>query len=239
VIASTLHSIHALPVVYPLPAQALVHTHRSRDIQNDHPAHGHGSVAAISCYGPGLKMDTGTKFVLLTTLSDQSADSMLQKVYETYADAVMKNPFQTPEMPIRTEAFDIASHPFWLRGDSLIEPGHQRAHGWHMAIVQHVPRALMRVHSLGSTTREHVVCLEPVLMALISRGTSPPTLSKEAPLQMRVSVIRDGYPIYCTSCHRHDLPCFTRGEWNGTSPVHFPMGVEPIAAISSCRKSRR
>ena len=31
---------------------------------------------------------------------------MLQKVYEIYAEAVMKNPFHTPEMPIRTEAFD-------------------------------------------------------------------------------------------------------------------------------------
>ncbi|KAF8590046.1 Sybindin-like protein [Ramaria rubella] len=50
---------------------------------------------------------TGTKFVLLTSLSNQSADSVLQKVYEAYADAVMKNPFQTPEMPIRSEGFDL------------------------------------------------------------------------------------------------------------------------------------
>ncbi|KAG5645569.1 hypothetical protein DXG03_005707 [Asterophora parasitica] len=49
---------------------------------------------------------TGTKFVLLTSLTDTSADGILQKVYEIYADAVMKNPFHTPEMPIRTEAFD-------------------------------------------------------------------------------------------------------------------------------------
>ena len=31
---------------------------------------------------------------------------MLQKVYEIYAEAVMKNPFHTLEMPIRTEGFD-------------------------------------------------------------------------------------------------------------------------------------
>ena len=31
---------------------------------------------------------------------------MLQKVYEIYAEAVMKNPFHTPDMPIRTEGFD-------------------------------------------------------------------------------------------------------------------------------------
>lgn len=43
---------------------------------------------------------------MLTSLSDQSADTTLQKIYEVYADAVMKNPFQTPEMPIRSEVFD-------------------------------------------------------------------------------------------------------------------------------------
>ncbi|KAF8201577.1 transport protein particle complex subunit [Pholiota molesta] len=49
---------------------------------------------------------TGTKFVLLTSVADATADSMLQKVYDIYADAVMKNPFHTPEMPIRSEGFD-------------------------------------------------------------------------------------------------------------------------------------
>lgn len=59
----------------------------------------------------GLKMlnvnPIGTKFVLLTTLAEPSAESMLQKVYEAYSDAVMKNPFHTPEMPIRSEGFDL------------------------------------------------------------------------------------------------------------------------------------
>ena len=49
---------------------------------------------------------TGTKFVLLTSLVEPTADTVLQKVYEIYADAVMKNPFHTPEMPIRSEGFD-------------------------------------------------------------------------------------------------------------------------------------
>lgn len=48
----------------------------------------------------------GTKFVLLTSLVEPTADTVLQKVYEIYADAVMKNPFHTPEMPIRSEGFD-------------------------------------------------------------------------------------------------------------------------------------
>ncbi|KIY50782.1 Sybindin-like protein [Fistulina hepatica ATCC 64428] len=49
---------------------------------------------------------TGTKFVLLTSLAEIACDTVLQRVYEAYADAVMKNPFHTPEMPIRSEGFD-------------------------------------------------------------------------------------------------------------------------------------
>ena len=48
----------------------------------------------------------GTKFVLLTSLAETVADTVLQKIYDIYADAVMKNPFHTPEMPIRNEGFD-------------------------------------------------------------------------------------------------------------------------------------
>lgn len=48
----------------------------------------------------------GTKFVLITSLAETSSEIVLQKVYEAYADAVMKNPFHTPEMPIRSEGFD-------------------------------------------------------------------------------------------------------------------------------------
>lgn len=54
-----------------------------------------------------LPFNLGTKFVLLTSLAETSADTVLQKVYEAYADAVMKNPFHTPEMPIRSEGFDL------------------------------------------------------------------------------------------------------------------------------------
>jgi trafficking protein particle complex subunit 4 len=49
----------------------------------------------------------GTKFVLITSLADTTGDAALQRIYESYADFVMKNPFHTPEMPIRTEKFDI------------------------------------------------------------------------------------------------------------------------------------
>ncbi|KAF8333520.1 Sybindin-like protein [Cantharellus anzutake] len=50
---------------------------------------------------------TGTKFVLLTTIPDNTADTLLPRIYESYSDFAMKNPFHTPEMPIRSEAFDL------------------------------------------------------------------------------------------------------------------------------------
>ena len=46
--------------------------------------------------------------MLLTSLADNTADTILPKVYEAYADAVMKNPFHTPEMPIRSERTRLA-----------------------------------------------------------------------------------------------------------------------------------
>jgi hypothetical protein len=63
------------------------------------------------------RVRTGTKFVLLTSLAEPSANTVLQKVYEAYADAVMKNPFHTPEMPIRSDGFDT-------RVAALIGTGH-------------------------------------------------------------------------------------------------------------------
>ncbi|KAF8623522.1 hypothetical protein AX15_006299 [Amanita polypyramis BW_CC] len=91
VLAGTLHGIHAI-------------TSRLSPV-------GRGSGAQV-IEGETFKMTilltaTGTKFVLLTSLSEASAEAILQKVYDTYADAAMKNPFHTPEMPIRSEGFDM------------------------------------------------------------------------------------------------------------------------------------
>ncbi|KAF8969870.1 transport protein particle complex subunit [Flammula alnicola] len=92
VLAGTLHGIHAI-------------TSRLSPM---------GSSSGVQVIeGETFKMNilltvTGTKFVLLTSLADATADTVLQKVYDVYADAVMKNPFHTPEMPIRSEGFDIS-----------------------------------------------------------------------------------------------------------------------------------
>ncbi|KAF1975831.1 Sybindin-like protein [Bimuria novae-zelandiae CBS 107.79] len=49
---------------------------------------------------------TGIKFLLFTEPQQPNIDTMMKKIYELYADFVMKNPFYTVEMPIRCEKFD-------------------------------------------------------------------------------------------------------------------------------------
>ena len=49
---------------------------------------------------------TGIKFLLFTEPQQLNVDVMIRKVYELYADYVMKNPFYQLEMPVRCEAFD-------------------------------------------------------------------------------------------------------------------------------------
>ncbi|KAJ7461485.1 transport protein particle complex subunit [Mycena latifolia] len=90
VLAGTLHGIHAI-------------TSRLSPMGS--------SSGAQVIEGESFKMTilltaTATKFVLLTSLTEPNPDNVLQKVYEIYSDAVMKNPFHTPEMPIRSEGFD-------------------------------------------------------------------------------------------------------------------------------------
>lgn len=55
---------------------------------------------------------TGTKFLLFTEPLQPNIDTMIRKIYELYADFVMKNPFYTVEMPIRCEKFDRALDGF-------------------------------------------------------------------------------------------------------------------------------
>lgn len=100
VLAGTLHGIHAI-------------TSRLSPMG---PSSGAQVIEGESFKMTILLTATGTKFVLLTSLAELSAETTLQKVHEAYADAVMKNPFHTPEMPIRSEGFD-------LRINSLIGNG--------------------------------------------------------------------------------------------------------------------
>ena len=93
-------------------AQFRSSSYRGRDFQNDYFTHSNRcasklSIIFLSLFTKCIRfLLLGTKFVLLTSLHDVNAESLLQKVYETYADMGMKNPFHTPEMPIRSDKFD-------------------------------------------------------------------------------------------------------------------------------------
>ncbi|KAL2070982.1 hypothetical protein VTL71DRAFT_14008 [Oculimacula yallundae] len=49
---------------------------------------------------------TGTKFLLFTEPQQPNVDKIVSKIYELYADYVMKNPFYQLEMPVRCEAWE-------------------------------------------------------------------------------------------------------------------------------------
>ncbi|KAH8117019.1 TRAPP complex subunit Trs23, partial [Phellopilus nigrolimitatus] len=91
VLAGTLHGIHAI----------------TSRLSPTGPSSGAQVIEAETFKMTILLTATGTKFVLLTSIHDANAEALLQKVYEAYADMGMKNPFHTPEMPIRSDKFDL------------------------------------------------------------------------------------------------------------------------------------
>ncbi|KAJ2960428.1 hypothetical protein NQZ79_g4189 [Umbelopsis isabellina] len=54
-----------------------------------------------------LTHSSGTKFLIVTDPQHQNVDALQKKVYDLYSNYVMKNPFHTPEMPIRSDQFDV------------------------------------------------------------------------------------------------------------------------------------
>eukprot|EP00047_Mylnosiga_fluctuans_P006814 m.249285 g.249285 ORF g.249285 m.249285 type:complete len:136 (+) comp16060_c0_seq1:96-503(+) len=50
---------------------------------------------------------TGVMFVAVGAPGQTNLDVFLRKVYELYADYVLKNPFYSLDMPIRCELFDL------------------------------------------------------------------------------------------------------------------------------------
>jgi hypothetical protein len=49
---------------------------------------------------------TGLKFLVLADPAHTNLDAFLRRLYQLYSDYALKNPFYTPEMPIRCELFD-------------------------------------------------------------------------------------------------------------------------------------
>jgi len=58
----------------------------------------------MSCY----QAPTGTKFLLFTepAMDPAKVEEKMRKLYECYAEYVMRNPFYSLEMPIRSDKFD-------------------------------------------------------------------------------------------------------------------------------------
>lgn len=50
---------------------------------------------------------TGVKFMVVSECVQIGVEQLLRKIYELYADYVLKNPFYSLEMPIRCELFDV------------------------------------------------------------------------------------------------------------------------------------
>ncbi|KAK1926498.1 Sybindin-like protein [Papiliotrema laurentii] len=94
ILAGTLHGIHAITSkLTPVPPTS-------------GPVGGLDSFEAEGWGGKVFLTPTGTKFVLLHSIAHPGLDELMRKVYEIYSDAVMKNPFHTPEMPINSSLFE-------------------------------------------------------------------------------------------------------------------------------------
>lgn len=64
----------------------------------------HSTPLKLTCF----QTATGLKIILLTSPRQPQLDFLLKRIHEIYADYAMKNPFQTPEMPVRSEKFEAA-----------------------------------------------------------------------------------------------------------------------------------
>ncbi|KAG0000311.1 hypothetical protein BGZ79_006076 [Entomortierella chlamydospora] len=91
VLAGTFHGVHAITSkISPVPGSSGIEM-----LETD--------TFRIHCF----QTLTGTKFLLVADPQQPSIDHTMKKIYEVYSDYCVKNPFQNPEMPIRSEQFDV------------------------------------------------------------------------------------------------------------------------------------
>ncbi|KAH8820296.1 Sybindin-like protein [Xylogone sp. PMI_703] len=106
VLAGTFHGVHAITArLHPLHDN---HPAKRASMGGDRPDPPSGLEVLetenfrLQCF----QTLTGTKFLLFTEPMQPNVDSILRRIYELYADYVMKNPFYQIEMPVRCEVFD-------------------------------------------------------------------------------------------------------------------------------------
>lgn len=103
ILAGTFHGVHAIT-----SRLNPIHTSSKRSSTQERPDPPSGIEVLetehfrLQCF----QTLTGTKFLLFTEPDQPNVDSTIRKIYELYADYVMKNPFYQSEMPVRCESFD-------------------------------------------------------------------------------------------------------------------------------------
>ena len=114
VLAGTFHGVHAITRSL-TPATVLAST----NLLAPPPGGGAAGVPAPRPSATGLEVlesalfkltcfqtVSGTKFLLFTEPGQANVDAVVGRVYELWADYVMKNPFYSLENPVRCDAFD-------------------------------------------------------------------------------------------------------------------------------------
>ncbi|KAG0222985.1 Sybindin-like protein [Mortierella sp. GBAus27b] len=91
ILAGTLHGVHAITSkVSPVPGSSGIEMLEADTFR-------------VHCF----QTLTGIKLLLVTDHQQPSIDHTLKKIYEIYSDYCVKNPFQNPDMPMRSEQFDV------------------------------------------------------------------------------------------------------------------------------------
>ncbi|KAF2674253.1 Sybindin-like protein [Microthyrium microscopicum] len=108
ILAGTFHGVHAITrQLAPAPVQP-PNTPQNFPVRASGLEVLESSHFRLNCF----QTITGTKFLLITEPAQPNVEIIIRRVYELYADFVMKNPFYTVEMPIRCQKFDAALDHF-------------------------------------------------------------------------------------------------------------------------------
>ncbi|RFU29219.1 hypothetical protein B7463_g7135, partial [Scytalidium lignicola] len=107
VLAGTFHGVHAITTrLYPVHDDSPPSKRASTGGDRPDPPSGLEVLETENFRLQCFQTLTGTKFLLFTEPMQPNVDAILRRIYELYADYVMKNPFYQTEMPVRCEVFD-------------------------------------------------------------------------------------------------------------------------------------
>jgi trafficking protein particle complex subunit 4 len=102
ILAGSFHGVHAITGQLAPPSVRTARTPGNFPVKSTGIEVLESTHFRLSCF----QTLTGAKFLLFTEPTQPNVDLITRRVYELYADFVMKNPFYTVEMPIRCQKFD-------------------------------------------------------------------------------------------------------------------------------------